>query len=1048
MLKIKRIYLLIVFTTLSLFCLVLLNNNLVYAEEEKTVDLSSQNIKKVEDFAREVMKTAKIPGMSVVIVKDNEIPYIKGFGYSNVDRKIPVTADTLFEVASCSKSYTAVAVLQLRDKGLIRLDDPVSKYFPWFYATYKNQKYEITIRQLLHHTSGIPFASISLIPISDKKDSLDQVVRNISGIKLSNIPGEKFEYATVNYDILGAIIQKVSGKMFEDCMEENVFKPLLLNNTFVYPQDSNLNMAKGYKYSFFRPQEYVSPVFKGNRPAGYIITNAKDMARWLMLQLGTVQSNYSSIFKETQIPDRTVEPRLLDRSSYAMGWASYQIGSGEIAKAGMNPSFSAYMTFRPEDKIGVGVLTNFNSEYTFAIGKGIIDILQGKKPSSFYIPEEGLTSWDKPFTIISVFSITFSVVILGYLFIVVFEWIKGKRRRKNFDFKDIKALLLPLLLIMILAYAIYIFPKSFDYTWMTAIVWLPQSFLAAVISIVALMVLGYLYYTIVYFVPLRDDRKNQIPKLVVLSVLSGISNYAVIALINNQIYDNKNAIYKMFYFLLAMFVYIFGRKIIETGLINITNHVIYEKRMSLLQFVFSTSYSQYEKLDNGRILATLNYDTETVGNAANVLVSFITYSITIVCCFIYMGTISLLGMAIILGIVLVVAVLYAIVSDKVGVYWEDARNTQDTFMKHIDNLLNGFKELALHRKKKIEFKDDVDDSCTEYRDKRNLAKIKFLNVYLVGETMLILVLGAIVFFLPSIFKSIYANDGQNNYKLVQFVVTFLYIIGPINGVMGSLPEIVKIRVSWKKIENFVKDIPQMNPMLDMNNDNPADINVNVSSVRLDGITYKYDNNENINSSFSIGPINFEFHKGEIIFVTGGNGSGKTTLAKLITGLYSPTSGLILLNGRKIDSKDLGELFSTVFSDFHLFDRLYAIDFNGKDKIIDKYLKLLNLDGKVKIINGRFNTTKLSAGQRKRLALLICLLEDRPIYLFDEWAADQDPQFRKFFYRNLLPDIKASGKIVIAISHDDHYYDVADKILKMDEGKVDNISEQRIGMLSM
>lgn len=164
----------------------------------------------------------------------------------------------------------------------------------------------------------------------------------------------------------------------------------------------------------------------------------------------------------------------------------------------------------------------------------------------------------------------------------------------------------------------------------------------------------------------------------------------------------------------------------------------------------------------------------------------------------------------------------------------------------------------------------------------------------------------------------------------------------------------------------------------------------------------------------------------------------------MTGLYTAEKGEFQINNCKVNVEKLRELFSAIFSDFYLFDKLYGIDLDGKEELISNYLKLLELDHKVQVINGGFTTTKLSDGQRKRLALLICLLEDRPMYLLDEWAADQDPQYRKFFYRTILMEMKSRGKIVIAITHDESYFDAADKIIKMNEGCMEIIKSEGIG----
>ncbi len=190
----------------------------------------------------------------------------------------------------------------------------------------------------------------------------------------------------------------------------------------------------------------------------------------------------------------------------------------------------------------------------------------------------------------------------------------------------------------------------------------------------------------------------------------------------------------------------------------------------------------------------------------------------------------------------------------------------------------------------------------------------------------------------------------------------------------------------------------------------------------------------------MGPVNLEVKRGEILFIIGGNGSGKSTLANLLTGLYNADDGTVEINGNRINNIELGELYSTIFSSNHVFKKLYGIDTINKKEQIDYLLKLLKLEGKVNIENGIFSTISLSNGQRKRLSLMKCLLEDSQIYLFDEWAADQDPEFKKAFYRELLPQMKKNGKIIIAITHDDNYFDMADKVMKLDMGKVVFIKE--------
>jgi cyclic peptide transporter len=265
----------------------------------------------------------------------------------------------------------------------------------------------------------------------------------------------------------------------------------------------------------------------------------------------------------------------------------------------------------------------------------------------------------------------------------------------------------------------------------------------------------------------------------------------------------------------------------------------------------------------------------------------------------------------------------------------------------------------------------------------------------------------------------------------------LYLIGPINGILNSIPAMVQIRVAWNRVKGFEKDIPANIPAksLEMYHQRAA----SVKAIKASAVEFEYKS-ENEDETFKVGPLDFVAKQGEITFIIGGNGSGKTTLAKLLTGLYKPDKGEITVEGEGSTdgSERLGEYFSAVFGDYHLFQKLYNVDMTDRDQEAKQYLDVLRIKEKVSLEGNTFSTIDLSGGQRKRLALMQCYLENSPIYLFDEIAADQDPEFRRFFYRDLLQRMKKEGKIVIAITHDDHYFDVADRIIKMDLGQVEKV----------
>ena len=212
-------------------------------------------------------------------------------------------------------------------------------------------------------------------------------------------------------------------------------------------------------------------------------------------------------------------------------------------------------------------------------------------------------------------------------------------------------------------------------------------------------------------------------------------------------------------------------------------------------------------------------------------------------------------------------------------------------------------------------------------------------------------------------------------------------------------------------------------------------------MQFENITHAYTS-EDQNAGFTLGPIDLSIEPGELVFVIGGNGSGKTTLAKVITGLYLPQSGHVRFNGQIVTERNqetYREHFTAVFSDFFLFENLLGLEHHSIDEQARDYLKQLRLDHKVTVTDGVLSTIDLSNGQRKRLALLTAYLEDRPVYLFDEWAADQDPVFKNFFYHHILPELKQRGKTVFVISHDDQYYGVADRLIKLDYGQISHDS---------
>jgi putative ATP-binding cassette transporter len=370
---------------------------------------------------------------------------------------------------------------------------------------------------------------------------------------------------------------------------------------------------------------------------------------------------------------------------------------------------------------------------------------------------------------------------------------------------------------------------------------------------------------------------------------------------------------------------------------------------------------------------------------------------------------------IVLGFIIFGGLTYQIPVLK-GTHWQKlAREGTDAPFTHFHGLTEGVKELKLHgpRRKAFLF-EGLFPVAESLRRNHNRSMTYFIAAGSWGQTLFFIFMGMLLFLLP------FSRQLDGN-VLIACTLTVLYIVHPLDSLMNSVSYMSRANVALDKVERLGLSLAA-----ETESSSAVDLMETKSEwdfLELLGVSHCY-HREQENSSFILGPIDLTFIPGELVFVIGGNGSGKTTLLKVLSGLYAPESGEIQFNGAPVTAETVEhyrQYFSVVFSDFYLFDSLLGIEEKNLDARAHEYLRLLHLDHKVKIQNGVLSTTELSQGQRKRLALLVAYLEDRPINIFDEWAADQDPQFKEVFYHQLLPDLKARGKTVIIISHVVRYY---------------------------
>jgi putative ATP-binding cassette transporter len=516
-----------------------------------------------------------------------------------------------------------------------------------------------------------------------------------------------------------------------------------------------------------------------------------------------------------------------------------------------------------------------------------------------------------------------------------------------------------------------------------------------------------------------------------IALLSGACNAALIALVNMALGDARaHAKFLMWSFIAVGLGKIITNFISQAMLADFAQGVIADLRRGLIRKILSVPLRHLEELGGPRILVALTDDVSNITQAL-LAIPFVLVNLTMLLGgAAYLGWLSWQILAGICVVIVLGAIGYRMIVGSAFYHVNMAREEGDRLYGHFRALIEGVKELKLHRNRRSAFLNkDIQDSTHAYERHNVAAEVRFVAAQNWSHLLYFALIGLILFLLPNITRL--SADTMRG-----FLITTLFLMGPLAGVMTSVSLFSRANVALQKIEKLGISLAHHSTE-EFSIERPENEST-FERLDLVNVTHSYQH-EKDDSHFVLGPINLRFRPGELVFLVGGNGSGKSTLAKIVSGLYVPEGGEIRLDGKIVTDRNRDEfrqLFSAVFSDFFLFDNLLGLDAGNLDEQAREYLEQLHLDHKVKIRDGALSTTALSQGQRKRLALLTAYLEDRPFYLFDEWASDQDPQFKNVFYTQILPELKARGKTVLVISHDDKYFNVADRVIKLDYGKLD------------
>ncbi|MDY4314629.1 multidrug ABC transporter permease/ATP-binding protein [Pectobacterium actinidiae] len=514
--------------------------------------------------------------------------------------------------------------------------------------------------------------------------------------------------------------------------------------------------------------------------------------------------------------------------------------------------------------------------------------------------------------------------------------------------------------------------------------------------------------------------------VILLSLLSAALGIGLIAFINLQLIETVNQSLSVLPQFLGLLLLLMGVTLAsQLALTTLGHHFVYRLRGQFIKRILDTNIARIEQIGSAQLLASLSSDIRNITIAFVRLPELIQGIVLTIGSAAYLAWLSPKMLAVTsIWIAVTLWGGFMLVS-RVYRHLTQVREAEDRLQKDYETVINGRKELTLNRERAQKLYEDIyQANAQDYRqnviraDTFHLSAVNWSNIMMLGA------IGA-VFFMAN-------NLGWADTNVAAtYSLTLLFLRTPMLQAVGALPTLLSAQVAFNKLKLF--DLADYQESFSV-----AAAPVDWHTLELRDVVFRYDD-----SGFEVGPINLVITRGELVFLIGGNGSGKSTLAMLLTGLYIPVSGSLLLDNRPVTAEtreDYQTLFSAIFTDFHLFGQMMGRQGTEPDTaLVDSWLDRLNMRHKLTLENHRVMNLQLSQGQRKRVALLLAVAEQRDILLLDEWAADQDPQFRRVFYLELLPQLRALGKTIVAISHDDHYFEHADRLLEMHQGRLSELT---------
>jgi len=527
----------------------------------------------------------------------------------------------------------------------------------------------------------------------------------------------------------------------------------------------------------------------------------------------------------------------------------------------------------------------------------------------------------------------------------------------------------------------------------------------------------------------RREMHGSLPKLLFMSGLGGISTAAILGAINSGLQSGAS-LWAATLFLVALFLFIKTQYYVTITTTAEIESIIHKIRIRLMDQIRHSELLSIEGIGRARIVAAITSDTAVLTQASNMLCFTVQGAVLIVFVAIYVAFLSIAAIVTTIVIVSVAATIFHQKNRRLVGEKQRAAEWERRLFDRLTDFLDGFKEVRLNRARSADLFDDAVDVSRTAANIKIKSQAETFKMIVTSQISMYVLLGAVVFVAPQF------SEALGGAALTKTTTALMFIVGACFGLVQSIPILLNANAA---ADRLVQLEAAMRATVSSSQPREFQIPKRFGKIEMRKIMFRYIDRFS-ETSFEIGPIDFTLRSGELVFITGGNGSGKSTFLRVLSGLYPPDSGEITLDGRYIDQNSRDEyraLMSAIFFDYHLFRRLYGIP-NPHPGEVDRLLEQFRLSEKTGLSEGEFRTLDLSGGQRRRLALIVSLLEKRPILLLDEWTAEQDPEFRRKFYDDLLPDLMKAGATIVVITHDDRYLDELNLLarrIRMDEGRI-------------